>query len=350
MMVTTQKSRVLPRVFIGSSVEGRAYARALQQELKYDAEVTIWNQGVFKLNQTALQSLLAQLDHTDFAVFIFTPDDQLTYRGQDLLIARDNVIFELGLSLGKLGPNRAFFLKPMDFQELHIPTDLLGITAGEFQKRTDGNLQAAVGAFATELMEIMRREGRFAKHINDIMMKNSRLTAQSNFLYALIKNAKHLDVKFNRIVESFLMSCQLPPGFIPSAATCYTSIDGEELVQIGYARDVDEENRFKLDHNERFPDHKSYVVESFLTMKSVMGLKEQAFLDGKYEYVICFPIAQTYVFTIHLLTENEVPAEAYSSLLVEITEMNKAIINTFNVFLERSVETYESKQQPSHQL
>jgi hypothetical protein len=59
-----------PRVFIGSSSEGLAVARALQPGLYYEAEPVKWSRGVFGLSGGTLESLVAECDNFDFAVFV----------------------------------------------------------------------------------------------------------------------------------------------------------------------------------------------------------------------------------------------------------------------------------------
>ena len=70
-------SLMKPRLFIGSSSEKLLYAYALQNQLKSEADVTLWNQGFFALNTNYLESLINGLNDSDFAVFIFAPDDIL---------------------------------------------------------------------------------------------------------------------------------------------------------------------------------------------------------------------------------------------------------------------------------
>ena len=63
-------------------------------------------------------------------------------------VVRDNVIFEFGLFIGKLGPEPVFFVIPRG-EELHLPSDLLGLTPLTFDPhRTDHNLRAALGPCA----------------------------------------------------------------------------------------------------------------------------------------------------------------------------------------------------------
>ncbi len=116
-----------PRVFVGSSKEQLALAHAIQECLAQDADVTVWTQGVFEVSKSALESLLAVLDRMDYGVFVFAPDDLVTMRGKKMQAARDNVVFELGLLMGRLGRGHGFIVAP-EGHDLHVPTDLLGTT------------------------------------------------------------------------------------------------------------------------------------------------------------------------------------------------------------------------------
>jgi Predicted nucleotide-binding protein containing TIR-like domain len=150
--------RARPAVFIGSSVEGLDVAYAIQENLHHDAEVTVWPQGVFDLTQTALKSLTKMLEKADFGIFVFTPDDRIRLRKKALSAVRDNVVFELGLFIGKLGVDRTFVVIPDDAKDLHIPTDLTGVTPGKFDpKRNDRNLSAALGPFCNRVRAALRK-------------------------------------------------------------------------------------------------------------------------------------------------------------------------------------------------
>lgn len=149
-----------PRVFIGSSVESLEIAYALQENLEFYAEVTVWTQGIFELSKYNLDSLLDVVDSSDFGIFIFSPDDISIIRDKEKNTVRDNVIFELGLFVGKLGKERAFIVMPRSCEDnLALPTDLIGITPALFdQDRQDGNMQAALGPAASQINKAIKKQ------------------------------------------------------------------------------------------------------------------------------------------------------------------------------------------------
>src|SRR3954471_4213025 len=117
-----------PRMFIASSVEHIDLAYAAQESLEHDVESTVWSQGVFSISRTAMASLIDALDDSDFGLFILAPDDVTAIRDTSMKTVRDNVIFELGLFVGRLGNDRCFLIIPRGVEDLHLPTDLLGLT------------------------------------------------------------------------------------------------------------------------------------------------------------------------------------------------------------------------------
>ena len=134
----------LPSVFIGSSKEGLSFARAIKAQLSDDAEVSIWNEGLFPLGSVTLAELLTFSYRFDFAVLVLTPDDQIITRDVSTQSPRDNVLFELGMFMSTLGAQKTFIVKTD--KKLKLPSDLLGLTIAELEgERADKNLEARVG-------------------------------------------------------------------------------------------------------------------------------------------------------------------------------------------------------------
>lgn len=147
----------LPRLFVASSKEGLETAYHLQENLEFDAEVTVWTQGIFKPSRQTMADLSVAMQATDFAAFIFSPDDVHVMRGTTMPVARDNVIFELGLFAGYLGIEKCFIVQPRGEQELHLPSDLLGLTSLSYDpSRSDRNLLAALAPTSNKIKRAMR--------------------------------------------------------------------------------------------------------------------------------------------------------------------------------------------------
>jgi len=142
-----------PKLFVGSSTKGLPYARALQTNLQYEARVRLWPQGIFGVGQYPLESLVVVLDDVDFGAFIFLPEDTLIMRGTQSLAVRDNVLFELGMFIGRLGRDRSFLIKPVG-HDLHLPTDLAGIISAEFDSE-DSNVASGIGPASTNILSRM---------------------------------------------------------------------------------------------------------------------------------------------------------------------------------------------------
>lgn len=139
-----------PRIFIGSSSEGLEIANKLQELLSPEFSVVVWNQGtVFGLGSMTLEALEAAVLEYHFAVFVFTPDDELQSRGEIKPVARDNVLFELGMFVGKLGRKKAFVIHPGK-KAVSMPSDLNGVTTGPYDP-SERNLAAALGPVANRI-------------------------------------------------------------------------------------------------------------------------------------------------------------------------------------------------------
>ncbi|UCH97963.1 MAG: nucleotide-binding protein, partial [Candidatus Aminicenantes bacterium] len=138
------------------SSEGLPIANQLQLLLQNDAYVEIWNQGtVFGLGDAMLEALEAATITYDFGIFIFSPDDELYSRGEIKTVARDNVIFEAGLFIGKLGRRRVFVVQPQG-QQIVLPTDFHGITTATFNPNAT-NKAAALGPVAETIRQAIDR-------------------------------------------------------------------------------------------------------------------------------------------------------------------------------------------------
>lgn len=127
------------RVFIISSAEALPIARVVQSAFQYDPFLTkVWTDGVFRIASYTLQDLESEIDSSDFAVAIAHSDDLTESRGKDWPSPRDNVIFELGLFMGRLGRARAVLMEPRE-ERIKLPSDLSGVTTipYRFEKGAD---------------------------------------------------------------------------------------------------------------------------------------------------------------------------------------------------------------------
>jgi hypothetical protein len=121
-----------PTIFIASSSEQLPVARAIEESLK---EQELWNVNVwtesFAFSAAFIESLEEQLDRADFAIVVLTGHDRADVRGSTVVLPRDNVLFELGLFIGRLGRSRCFFVVDAE-SGTAMASDLMGVKAVTF--------------------------------------------------------------------------------------------------------------------------------------------------------------------------------------------------------------------------
>jgi len=150
-LVNTTRDKI--RVFIISSSEALPVARIVQNAFKHDPFFTeVWTDGVFKVANYTLQSLEDKIDESDFAIAIAHADDITMCRGENWPSPRDNVIFELGLFMGRLGRSRAILMEPRE-ESVKLPSDLAGITTISYRFDKGADATAFMGPACNELRD-----------------------------------------------------------------------------------------------------------------------------------------------------------------------------------------------------
>jgi predicted nucleotide-binding protein len=119
-----------------------------------DLSADIWNQAkVFSLTNTTIESLEDAVLQYDYGIFVLTKDDTLKSRGRHRDVARDNVIFELGLFMGQLTRRRVILVQA---QGVSMPTDLLGLTTARYRQGKE-NLTKALNPAVLQIRSVLGR-------------------------------------------------------------------------------------------------------------------------------------------------------------------------------------------------
>ena len=158
-----EPKKTKPTLFIASSVEGLGIADAINANLEHDAHCTIWRAGTFKLSSQSVDDLVKKSSAIDFAVFAFTPDDVSRIRSHEELVARDNVVFELGLFIGAIGKDRCYIVKPRGV-DMHLPSDLLGMNVADYATdRPDADISSALNYACKQVKDRISELGAIAR-------------------------------------------------------------------------------------------------------------------------------------------------------------------------------------------
>lgn len=147
-----------PRVFIASSVEGLSVAHAIQESLRPEADCYLWSDpGIFEVSEVTIESLVKALDLFSYAIVVLTPDDLISRRSVQKAVPRDNLVFELGLFVGRHGRDSVFMVAPKG-QEILLPSDLFGVQVAYYNLSSlgEGTARIDVSSACTSILRAVR--------------------------------------------------------------------------------------------------------------------------------------------------------------------------------------------------
>lgn len=147
-----------PKLFIISSSEAKAIAYGVRAGLEHDVFSRVWDDGVFFAGGYPLEALELQVAESDFAVAIAEADDIVDSQGTRAPTVRDNVLFELGLFMGKLTRYRTILVHPK-VKDLKLPSDLQGLTLVSYEPGDDATLPARLEPACGQIRTLVKKLG-----------------------------------------------------------------------------------------------------------------------------------------------------------------------------------------------
>lgn len=180
------------RVFVASSREALDIARAIQSNLHDVGTVAVWDNSAFRISEYNLNALERELLSSTHAIFVLQPDDISLIRKNQHKTARDNVIFELGLFMGKFGLGRTYLVQPED-TKAHLPTDLSGLTVAKYKPGPD--IYAAIGPACTAIRNKIKQSmprnqgiewGQFATLTSNLLSVLKRSPGNGGYRFDVI--------------------------------------------------------------------------------------------------------------------------------------------------------------------
>lgn len=150
-----------PRVFLICSAEALDIAKAIRTGLDHaKADVVIWSDDeIFEAGTYPLEALEREVTEADFGIAIAEPDDLVRSRHRQHSVPRDNVIFELGFFMSRLGRARTILLVPRG-EDVKLPSDFKGLTPISYKPEAAGTTMATrLGVTIDKIEKLILEKG-----------------------------------------------------------------------------------------------------------------------------------------------------------------------------------------------
>ncbi|MEO5378325.1 MAG: nucleotide-binding protein [Magnetococcus sp. DMHC-6] len=146
------------RIFVGTTAEKKDIARNIQlymHENSPDVKAIPW-MDIMQSGNTALGCLMHEKETFDFACFIIGDDDIKISRGTKTSATRDNILLEIGIFYGHLGPNRVFLLHERE-KKPFLPSNLDGIILISYDDSMPHDLQISLQPACTKILNNIKQ-------------------------------------------------------------------------------------------------------------------------------------------------------------------------------------------------
>jgi len=189
-------------IFIASSKEALDIAYEIKKIIKKDyLEIIIWAEPAFFTPPlTTIETLDEKIGSFDAGIFILTPDDKRKKGSSknNQFIPRDNVIFELGMAIGRLGREKEILLvcEEEGGEKISLPSDLVGIT--QIRVRYLANKEKTKRKI--EFLNFNDVERRLTIFVDNICQPLSNLLEKS-YLKEICTNYEFVPAKANDIYK-----------------------------------------------------------------------------------------------------------------------------------------------------
>lgn len=195
------------KIFIASSTEARErdIVPELVRQLGNDFEVFPWYE-CFEAMKFTLEGLLEISNKIDATIIVLTKDGQGESRGNHDWIPRDNVVFECGMLISKLGRDRVRILKEED---VRLPSDLDGLVLESIPSRGGSHPTGGVtnfrnsyiSKFSNKLIESWENLEPLAQLTNDILIKDDGMGVRKTIDFERNRNRQMISTIQNFVKD-----------------------------------------------------------------------------------------------------------------------------------------------------
>jgi hypothetical protein len=227
-----------PTIIIFSSKRSLPVAEGIRDNLQDTFDSELWTEGFFDEHNTIpLWIFLKKLMCYDCAAVVLGDDDVRLKegKGDNESVPRDNVIFELGAAMARMGPQKTFIFTPQD-KNVVLPSYFRGVIIKGYRHASGarGDYKASTGSACGDIKRHLRTLKEDAFH-SDLPAQGLAVGYFNNFIERLYRGLREDQVLHLPSAMSWKPSCGFTiTSLVPDDITTRESAD-RKLKELGAA-------------------------------------------------------------------------------------------------------------------